>query len=223
MGKSTKKLGIGLALVVVLAPTAAEAAEKGSCETTADVGSKIWKVAGPTVKQALGKAGPHGVAAAKAAQLIEQGIKFWNSLAGDKTWAKIGPRRLDFGEWNKGTLIGPTERMFVSSIPAPNPVTVRFEKLDFKGKVKIVVCKVPERGKPVQVKAFTVDDSTKKGHVETIAVPGAMGNVITVVLHGKSVANKLQYRVKARLDQDDEQPAPTRRVTGEREPKEPEH
>jgi hypothetical protein len=177
--------------------------DKASCATVADVGSKVWKHAGPVVKNAVSSAGPWGATAAKAIQFIEKGIKIWNDIAGDQSWAKIGPRRMDFGSWNTGTLIGPTERMFVSAIPAVNPVTVDFHKLDHDGKVKVVVCKIPEKGGPKVVKSFTVDNKTKVGKVKSIDIDDAKGNIITVVLHGKSVAKKLQYKVRTKMNYDD--------------------
>ncbi len=120
---------------------------------------------------------------------------------------------MDFEAWNKGTLFGSTERMFISGIPAVNPVEVDFHKLDHAGKVKVVVCKVPEKGKPVAVKSFTVDPDAKKGKIKTVRIDDAKGNIITVVLHGKSFSNKLQYKVRARMihpEDDDAGTVPTR-------------
>ena len=53
---------------------------------------------------------------------------------------------MDFDKWNTGTLIGPSERLFLSAIPAVNPVTVKLHKLDFDGKVRVVICRIPEKG-----------------------------------------------------------------------------
>ena len=192
-------------VLVTLPKSARGDANGGSCTTVANVTSTVWKHAGPTVKQALNTSGPYGATAAKALQLIDEGIKIWNKIVGDQTWAKVGPRRMDFDRWNQGTLIGPTERMFVSSIPAVNPVTVDVNKLDNDGEVKVVVCKVPERGKAEAVSTFTIDKSTKKGQVRSIEIGNAKGHVISVVLHGKSLAKSLKYKVRARFSYDDEQ------------------
>jgi hypothetical protein len=132
--------------------------------------------------------------------MIEKGIKSWNKIVGDKSWAKIGPRRLDFEEWNNGTLIGSTERLFLSGIPAVNPVVVDFHKLDGEGKVTVVVCRDPEKGKTREVATFTIDSKTKKGKVRSIKIPNAKGHVISVVLHGKSFSKKLKYKVRATMD-----------------------
>lgn len=198
-----RRIAIGLcvigAVAVLLTERDALATEEGSCTTAADAGSKVWKVAGPMVKGALSSSGPFGATAAQAAGFIEKGIKLWNEIAGDDTWAKIGPRRLDFDKWEEGTIIGSTERLFVSSFPATNPVTIDFHKLDNDGEVKVVMCKVPEQGKAVEIKTFTVDKDTKVGLVKSIDVTGAKGHIITVALHGKSVAKSLNYKVRAKL------------------------
>ncbi len=200
-----------MAFVLGLAPTDARAAD--SCKTAADVGSKVWKNTPGIVKTAIAKSGPFGASAIEALKLIDEGIKIWNKIAGDG-WGKIGRRRLDFETWEKGTLVGPTERMFVSGIPAVNPVVVDFHKLDHAGKVKVVVCKVPEKGKAVAVKSFEVDPDAPKGKVKTVRIDDAKGHVISVVLHGKSVAKKLQYKVRARMIHPEDDDADT--VAGHR-------
>jgi hypothetical protein len=193
-------LAVSLILTVVAVPSAsARAEDAGGCTTAADVGSKVWKKSGPMVKAALNSAGGFGATAAQVAGFVEKGIKLWNEIAGDTTWAKIGPRRLDYDQWDTGTIIGSTERLFVTSFPATNPVTVDIHKLDNDGEVKFVVCKVPEQGKAVEIKTFTVDKDTDVGLVKSIDVPGARGHVITIALHGKSVAKSLQYKVRAKM------------------------
>ncbi len=205
-----------LAVALMAATPNVHADTDGSCTTAADVGSKVWKHAGPTVKTALKGAGPFGATAATAASFIEKGIKLWNKIAGDQTWAKIGPRRMDFGKWNDGTLIGKTERLFLSAIPAVNPVVVDFERLDMKGEAKVVICKVPEKGKAMVVKSFT---TTEKSKNKTVKIDDAKGYVIAVALHGKLAVKSVKYRVRAKMTYDDKQvKAPEHVVTGDRTP-----
>lgn len=181
----------------VVAPSTAHAAD--SCKTVADVSSKVWKETPPAVKTAISSSGAFGATAIKAIKLIDKGVQIWNKLAKDKSWAKIGPRRIDFDEWNEGTLIGPTERMFVSGIPAVNPVRIDFHKLGKDGKVKVVICQVPEHGPAKVVKSFTVEAGANKGLVKSVTLNKAKGNIITVVLHGKSVGKSLKYKVRAKM------------------------
>lgn len=187
-------VSVGILLTSPLA-----SAETGSCATAASTGAKVWDKAGPLVRSALTTSGPVGATAAQITTWVDRGIQLWNLIAGDESWAKIGPRRLDFEKsFDEGTLIGPTERLFLTGIPATNPTTVDFNKVDFDGEVSVTVCKVPEKGQPVHVATFTVDKNTKVGNVRSIEIPDAKGNVIAVALHGKSLGKKLQYKVRAK-------------------------
>lgn len=203
-GKRSGTLAIALGLAVgsfatATATSAPARADDGSCATAASTGAKIWDKAGPLVKQALTTSGPVGATAAQVATWVERGIQLWNLIVADDSWAKIGPRRLDFERsFDEGTLIGPTERLFLTGIPATNPTTVDFNKVDFDGEVSVTVCKVPEKGQPIHVTTFTVDKSTKVGNVRSVEIPDAKGHVIAVALHGKSLAKKLKYKVRAK-------------------------
>ncbi|MGH1342893.1 MAG: hypothetical protein ACRBN8_15125 [Nannocystales bacterium] len=212
-----RPLALGFSLLsgafVLATPSQAHAAD--SCKTAADVSSKVWKETPGVVKTAIAKSGPFGATAIQALKLIDEGVKIWNKLSGDKSWKTIGPRRIDFEKWNKGTLLGPTERMFISGIPAVNPVEIDFHKLDHGGKVKVVVCKVPNKGKAVAVKSFEVAPDARKGKIKTVRIDDAKGHIITVVLHGKSVTNKLKYKVRARMIHPEDDDAQT--VTAPRE------
>jgi hypothetical protein len=187
-----------LPLIVAIA-AASTPAQAGSCTTAANTGSKVWKHAGPVVKNSLKTTGPVGATAAQVASFVEQGVKLWNKIAKDDSWAKIGPRRLDIDKgFDEGTLVGPTERLFLTGVPATNPVIVDINKVDHNGKVKVVVCMVPEKGSAKEVKSFTIDKDTKKGNLKSIKIPNAKGHVIAVALHGKSVGKKLKYKVRVK-------------------------
>lgn len=196
---------IGAAAVCVAAVLAPRAAYADSCTTVANTSAKVWDKTPGIVKQAIASSGPFGATVIKAIKLIDEGVKIWNKLAKDDSWARIGPRRMDFDAWHTGTLIGPTERMFISGIPAVNPVKIDFHKLDHDGKVHVVVCKVPEKGKATVVNSFTVEAGAKKGLVKSITIDHAKGKIITVVLHGKSVAKKLEYKVRAKMIYEEEE------------------
>lgn len=179
-----------------------------SCTTAANVSSKVWQETPPAVKTAIASAGPWGATAMKTLKFLDDGIKIWNKIAGD-SWAKVGKRRLDFDGWSKGTLIGSTERMFVSPIPAVNPVKIDFHKTDHGGKVKVVICKIPKKGKPKVVKSFFVEPDATPGLIKSVQIDDAKGHVISVVLHGKSFSNKLGYKFRAKMIYEDDPEAKT--------------
>ena len=184
-------------VAVLAAPSTAHAAD--SCKTVAGVGSKVWEETPPVVKNAIASSGPFGATAIKAIKLLDEGVKIWNKIVKDTSVAKIGARAMGYGEWNNGTLIGSTERMFVTPMPAINPVQIDFHKLGHDGKVKVVVCQVPEKGAAKAVRSFTVEAGAPNGLVKSIKLNKAKGHVITVVLHGKSVTKSLKYKVRTKL------------------------
>jgi hypothetical protein len=191
-----------LAAVVLLAPALSLAAkekddDEGSCTSFAEVSSNVWAYAGPIVKKAALAGGPASATAAQVASAVEQGIKQWNTLLAGNSWARIGPRSLEFGKPEKGNVVGVTERLFVSPMPAFRPVAVEVKKVDGDGRVRVVVCKVPEKGPAQVVRAFDFDDGDKDGKVEKVAIPDAAGHLIKVVLHGKKAVRSVKYEVSA--------------------------
>ncbi|MEZ4220624.1 MAG: hypothetical protein R3B13_06800 [Polyangiaceae bacterium] len=199
----TKSAAIGLFFGLVLIVPAREA-RADSCQTVANTTAKVWKNTPAAVKQAIAKSGPYGATAIAAIKLIATGVKIWNMLAKDDSWARIGPRRMDFDAWQDGTLVGISERMFISGIPAVNPVEIEFKKLDRNGKAKVVVCEVPENGKARPVTSFVIDKEDKDGETRTVKIDGAKGKIITVVLHGKNATKSLKYKLRARMIYEDE-------------------
>jgi len=188
-------------LVMLLPAASAEARKKkGACATAASVTADIWVYAGPIVKKALNAAGPQGVTAAQIMTATDAAIRAWNKLVGNKSWAKIGPRRLDFNRLDKGRVVGRSTRMFVSSMPAVKPVTIELTKVGGKGKLQVAVCLVNKGNRPKQVSVFTLDERVKSGTKKTIKVKGAAHHIVKVVLKGKGkVTRSVQYKLRAKM------------------------
>jgi hypothetical protein len=189
-----------LAVLLLLAPAASSAAkddDEGSCTSFSEVTSEVWAYAGPILKKAALAGGPASATAAEVASAFEQGIKQWNTLLAGNSWARIGPRSLEFGKTEKGNVVGVTERLFVSPMPAFRPMHVEVKKTGGNGRVRVVVCAAAERGPARVVRAFDLDDGVKDGAVERVAIPDAPGHVIKVVLHGKQLVKSVQYEVRA--------------------------
>lgn len=130
------------------------------------------------------------------ADKIDQMIKFWNSMAGN-SWAKIGPRRLDFGKTLNGTVTGPTSRVFIAAAPSDKKhVDIVLKKLDGKAKTSITVCKVDANGNQQKAWDFTVENG-KGTKTFSKTIKGAEGKIITVHIKGHSATNSFKYSVKA--------------------------
>jgi hypothetical protein len=166
---------------MLVAPNTAQA---GDCGSVASVTSDLWDKYG-----ALASNLPY-------TQKVDEMIKFWNSMAGN-SWAKIGPRRLDFGKNLAGTVVGPTTRVFIAETPSDkNQVEVKIDKLDGKAKTSITVCKVDKTGRKTKLWDFTADNgSYTKTWTKTLS--GVKDELITVNIAGHSATNKFQYTVRA--------------------------
>lgn len=169
----------GLATVAV--PTTAHA---GTCGSVASVSSDLFKE-----YNKIASSIPYS-------DKVDKMIKFWNSMAGN-SWAKIGPRRLDYGKTHNGTVTGPTSRVFIAETPSNKKhADVTIKKLDGKAKTSITVCKVDSSGNQQKVWDFTVQNGNGT-ETFTRTVKGLEGKILTVHINGHSATNKFKYSVKA--------------------------
>ena len=203
----TTKLILMGPIVALLAGALPGEAHAGSCESGTKVASDIWREHDATVKTlgcavvtvASEGAVPPNVcldAADKVAKVTEDMIKYWNVAAGN-SWAKIGPRRLDPGEWKQGQLVSTGGRMWITALPVEkNQVEVSLKKLDGKAETVMTVCK-EYRGKYTKLWEVRVENGKEnEGDVWKRTFSGVKGHNIVVHLDAKSVANKFKYQLK---------------------------
>ena len=124
---------------------------------------------------------------------------YFNSRS--RSWAKIGPRRLDFGKYNEGRIVSTGGRMYISAVPSnKTSLTIDIKELDGKGKVSYVVCKVDRNGRYTKLKTGWINEinSQKSNKRETRrhTLTNVQGYLITVHVDGKSVGNTFQYKVR---------------------------
>ncbi len=194
-------------LVALLAGAVPGEAKAGSCESGTKVASDIWREHDAVLKSlgcavvSIASEGtvPPNVcldAADKAAKVAENMMKYWNMAAGN-SWAKIGPRRLDAGEWKQGQLVSTGGRMWITAMPMEkNQVEVALKKLDGKAKTVMTVCK-EFRGKYTKLWEVEIDNGKdNEGDVWKRSFSGVKGHNIVVHLDAKSVANKFKYQLK---------------------------
>lgn len=193
-------------------------AQATGCKSAASVTADIWDEWGKVIKVV----GCAGVATAsgglsysscyetanKIDKAVQKMIAFWNKQAGN-SWAKIGPRRLDFDVWHEGNIVGTTGRMFVSAYPSPNKrINVKVKKLDNKGKVEVVVCKVDSNNKYTKVASHVFQPGSDNiGKEWKVEIKGARDDVISIHIDGKSVAKSFKYKLRAKLIAEDSPPA----------------
>lgn len=137
----------------------------------------------------------------KYRKLTEQMVTFWNGRR--NSWSTIGPRRLNFGQYEHGRLVSTGGRMYISCVPSnKNTMTVDISELDGKGKTSFVVCKVDRRGNYTPLRTGWFNDSSdrknKKDEKRSFTIKGVKGHIISIHFDGKSVGNTFQYKVRAR-------------------------
>ncbi len=135
--------------------------------------------------------------ASKYAAAVEKMVKYFNENAGNSRW-KIGPRRIDWGAVQTGTVISTASRVFISAAPIDkDSVTVKVKKVDGRAQADIIICKVDEKGtlvKLAQVEFAEGDDNI--GQEITKTVTGVKGHLVQVRIDADSVVKKFEYQVK---------------------------
>jgi len=120
-------------------------------------------------------------------------------MAGN-SWAKIGPRSLEIGKAETGTVTGPGDRMFITTKPLSNG-TFKFslDETDGKGETAVDVSLSSTSGKCEKLKSylFNEDKSGKQGHGNVeLEIKNAGGKYLVVLLNGKSLTNTFSYKIK---------------------------
>jgi hypothetical protein len=166
---------------VLVAPSTAQA---GDCGSVTSVTADLWEEF-------------HDLAAnLPYASKVAAMISFWNKAVGDGRW-KIGPRRLVYSTSHSGTVIGPTDRVFVAETPSDkDSVEIKLSKTDGKAKTSVTVCKVDSAGNQVKLWDFTSDiGNDTKTYTKTLS--GMKDRILTVHLHGHSLGNTFEYSLRA--------------------------
>ncbi|MCB9558477.1 MAG: hypothetical protein H6707_20340 [Deltaproteobacteria bacterium] len=168
---------------------------------TYKVASDIYQQLDKVLKSAGCASMPQCATVAKVNTVVKNMVKFWN-WAAQNSWAKIGPRRLDFNTALTGRIVSTGGRLFVSAHPAiKDTVKITIQEIDGKGKTGVAICKTARGGKVIKVAnvMFNPNDKAKgnKRERKEVLVNGARSHVISVHFDGKSVGNTLQYTLHA--------------------------
>jgi len=126
-------------------------------------------------------------------------INFWNNAA-NNNWATIGPRQMQIDKKYEGTLVGSTERLFITPYPShKKKVIITIRELNGKGKTGVAVCTVNEfnESQTVATRWFndTKDRKDDEREIRQVVIDNAKGKIIKVHLDGKSATNTLKYRI----------------------------
>ena len=132
----------------------------------------------------------------KYAEALEKMVKFFNENAGSSRW-KIGPRKMEWGSVQTGTVVSTFSRVFISAAPVDkDSITVKVKKVDGRAQADIIICKVDEKGnfvKLAQVEFAEGDNNV--GQVITKTVSGVKGHLVQVRIDADSAVKKFEYQL----------------------------
>jgi microsomal dipeptidase-like Zn-dependent dipeptidase len=183
------------ALLALTLPSSAVAASiDPACTSVARIASDIWK-AYDEATRAAGCLVPWRGPRRNVACLIEaskipykiadQMVGHWNTRAAGE-WQTIGPRRIEAGA-NEGTLVSPTNRLFVGSVPVhTEELSISVEKRDGHGSARVTVCATSrDGGSRVLWKKKISGGPDNIGMIYLRTWPDVEGAVISVKLDGE--------------------------------------
>jgi len=128
--------------------------------------------------------------------LATDAIRKWNQQAGS-SWASIGPRNLSLkNRSSNGTILGQTNRTFVTVPSRANTIKITIRKTDGRAKTGVTICTQSKNGTRRTVKSYTFNNS-KQAASKVFTIPNAKGKVISVNMRNYSVGNKFKYTIKA--------------------------
>lgn len=206
-----KKALLSLGLMLVLHLTAIPTVQAETCKSPGQVFGDTYKkwgevmiAAGCITAETLATGGltlPLTLQCIKKvdkyAKAAEDMVKFFNVMA-NNSWATIGPRRIEYGNTQTGTLVSTISRVFISPAPVDkDSLTFKVKKLEGKAKVTVVICKVDHKGDMTKLTEFEFDkgdDNT--GQEISRTVSGVQGYMVQVRLDADSVAKEFKYNLR---------------------------
>lgn len=136
------------------------------------------------------------VSAQVYASLVRDAVRKWNQRAGN-SWASIGPRHLTLNNRQAtGTIMGQTNRTFITEPAHGNSVRITLRKTDGRAKTGVTICTQTKNGSRRTVHSYTFNNGNRP-QSKTFIIPNARGKVISVNMRNYSVGNKFKYTIKA--------------------------
>lgn len=200
-------LALTTALSLAAAATISPAAQASDCKSATMIASDLWSEFGKIATAAgCAVASSQGVDYSKCysdvtkyTTLAGKMVTFFNG-SHSSNWSTIGPRELEYSKNLTGTIVGPTERMFISSAPSDvDSVTFTIKKTDGKQENNIHLCAYDSKGNCTSLASYTFENGNDNvGKTWTKTVTGVKGKILGVHLAAAKVnANEFSYTLKA--------------------------
>lgn len=132
----------------------------------------------------------------KYAEAAEEMVKFFNQAMNNNRWT-IGPRRMEWGKIQTGSVVSTFSRVFISAAPVDkDSITVKVKKVEGKAQADIIICKVDDKGNFIKIGQLEFDKGNdNEGEVITKTFSGVKGHLVQVRIDADSVAKKFEYQL----------------------------
>lgn len=190
--------------------SAMEKCDTDKCRSAAQVFGDVYQKWGAVIIAtgcvAAVNAGTGGVAMAatlnciknakKYAEAVEEMVKFFNAAMNNNRWT-IGPRRIEWGNTQTGSVVSTFSRVFISAAPVDkDSITVKVKKVEGKAQADIIICKVDDKGNFIKIAQIEFDKGNdNEGETITKTVTGVKGHLVQVRIDADSVAKKFEYQL----------------------------
>jgi hypothetical protein len=126
---------------------------------------------------------------------VQYWTSWWNEMVGE-TWAKIGPRHVGFGTTDKGTIVNPGTRIWVSSGPSAGDASWDIDYVEGAAGMKISYCAIDATGNVEFLGAEDVNPK-KQPPKKSLDASKVAGKFLAVKLDGDGGAGKKwEYKIK---------------------------
>lgn len=182
---------IFLMVVVLFTGVTTSSAQTPNCHSSAKFVSKMWDSFKGKIPSNYNQ----------YLQKADAAIQDFNAGVANNGWGTIGPRamKIPTGGVMRGTVIGGTNRMFISPPAFHNNVKITLRKLGGKAKTGVSICIRDKKGALVRVQDYHFPKGRYKRNIDLI-VPNAKGKVVSVNIRNYAatvVGWKFKYDIKA--------------------------
>lgn len=132
----------------------------------------------------------------KYAEAVEDMVKFFNNAADNGRWT-VGPRRIEWGKAQTGSVVSTFSRVFISAAPVDkDSITVKVKKIAGKAQADVIICKVDEKGNFIKLAQVEFDRGNDNESEEiTKTVSGVKGHLVQIRIDADSVVSKFEYKM----------------------------
>ncbi|MEO0474163.1 MAG: hypothetical protein AAF206_31430 [Bacteroidota bacterium] len=163
-------------------------AQTPGCSSAANTVSTMW--------QKYGEWSP-SIGFSAWASKADRAIRLWNQAARN-SWATIGPRSLNLPrDTESGTILGQTNRTFVTPPSFHNTIEITINKTDGRAKTGITICTKSRNGSRRTVHSYTFNNGNRPMR-KVFTINNAKGKVISVSMRNYSVGNKFKYTISSK-------------------------